>query len=115
MIVQEGAPPLAWRPAPLHHVFGDAWLSDGKAELEQFAVNAWRPPKRVLDAHSPDQRASPLRFAGALPVAVISTASSSESPPGANSPASQAGQSLRPSRSMETIDTSGRGTSGRCW
>src|SRR3984893_3060114 len=24
MVVQEGVPPLAWRPAPLHHVFGDA-------------------------------------------------------------------------------------------
>src|ERR1700730_7989682 len=24
MVVQEGAPPLAWRPASLHHVFGDA-------------------------------------------------------------------------------------------
>src|SRR6202008_1716738 len=61
MVVQEGAPPLAWRPTPLHHVFGDAGLSDGKAELEQFAVNARRSPERVLDAHSPDQRAQ-VRF-----------------------------------------------------
>ena len=28
-----------------------------KTELEQFAVNAWRAPKRVFDAHPPDQRA----------------------------------------------------------
>src|ERR1700752_1438148 len=25
-----------------------------KRELEQFAVNAWRAPKRILDAHPPD-------------------------------------------------------------
>ena len=28
-----------------------------KPELEQFAVNAWRTPKRILHAHPPDQRA----------------------------------------------------------
>jgi hypothetical protein len=31
-------------------------LSDGKAELEQFAVDARRTPKGILDAHPPDQR-----------------------------------------------------------
>jgi len=69
-------------------------LSDGKAELEQFAVDAWRPPKRVLDAHSPDQCAQ-VRFdlRAPSPVAVISTASSSESPPDANARAFQVGQS----------------------
>src|SRR5258705_10990110 len=29
--------------------------------FEQFAVNAWRTPKRIFDAHPPDQRAQ-LRF-----------------------------------------------------
>jgi hypothetical protein len=36
-------------------------LSDLNPELEQFAVDARRAPKRVLDAHSPDQRAQ-VRF-----------------------------------------------------
>ena len=26
-------------------------------ELEQFAVDAWRAPKRIFDAHPPDQYA----------------------------------------------------------
>src|ERR1700756_3260305 len=37
------------------------WRRLIERRLEQFAVNAWRPPKRVLDAHSPDQRAQ-VRF-----------------------------------------------------
>src|SRR5450755_2542356 len=55
MITQEGAPSLAWRPALLDHVFGDTRLRDLKPELEQFAVDTRRSPKRVLDAHPPDQ------------------------------------------------------------
>jgi hypothetical protein len=57
MITQKDAPRLAWRPAPLDHVFGDTRLRDLKTELEQLAVDAWRSPKWVLDAHPPDQRA----------------------------------------------------------
>jgi hypothetical protein len=34
---------------------------DLKSKLEQFAVDARRSPKRVLDAHSPDQSAQ-VRF-----------------------------------------------------
>ncbi len=34
-----------------------ARLRQFKPELEKFAVDAWRSPKRVLDAHSPDERA----------------------------------------------------------
>jgi len=45
----------------LDHVFGDARLRDLKPELEQFAVDARRAPKRVLDAHPPDQRTQ-IRF-----------------------------------------------------
>jgi hypothetical protein len=41
----------------LHHVFGDARLLDLKPELEQFAVDAWRPPMRIFDADPPDQYA----------------------------------------------------------
>jgi hypothetical protein len=34
---------------------GDARLRDLKPELEQFAVDARRPPKRIFDADPPDQ------------------------------------------------------------
>jgi hypothetical protein len=34
---------------------GDARLRDLKPELEQFAVDTWRAPKRIFDAHPPDQ------------------------------------------------------------
>src|ERR1700731_2801435 len=57
VVTQEGPPSLAGRPPPFDHVLGDARLRDLKPELEQFAVNAWRTPKRILHAHPPDQRA----------------------------------------------------------
>src|ERR1700675_3556118 len=57
VVTQEGPPSLAGRPPPFDHVPGNARLRDLKPELEQFAVNAWRAPKRVSDAHPPDQRA----------------------------------------------------------
>src|SRR4030088_1510566 len=61
VVTQEGSPSLAGGPPPFDHVLGDARLRDLKPELEQFAVNAWRAPKRVFDAHPPDQRTQ-LRF-----------------------------------------------------
>src|SRR5271169_7058824 len=57
VVTQKGAPSLAWRPASLDHVLGDARLRDFKPELEQFAVDARCAPKRVLDTHPPDQHA----------------------------------------------------------
>src|SRR5467141_1718697 len=57
VVMQEGPPSLAGRSPPFDHVLGDAGLRDLKPELEQFAVNAWRAPKRILHAHSPDQHA----------------------------------------------------------
>src|SRR5665811_776187 len=57
VVTQEGSPSLAGRRPSFDHVFGDARLRDLKPELEQFAVNAWRTPKRILHAHPPDQRA----------------------------------------------------------
>src|ERR1700731_870762 len=57
-------PPRAlWKPhlilrgagaRPVHPI-RDARLRDFKPELEQFAVDAWRAPKRIFDAHPPDQ------------------------------------------------------------
>ena len=57
VITQEGSPSLAGGPPSFDHVLGDARLRDLKPELEQFAVNAWRAPKRILEAHPPDQYA----------------------------------------------------------
>src|SRR3979411_460918 len=45
------------QPPSFDHVLGDARLRDLKPELEQFAVNARRAPKRIFDAHPPDQHA----------------------------------------------------------
>jgi hypothetical protein len=53
--MQEGPPSLAGRRPPFDHVLGDARLRDLEPELEQFAVDAWRPPKRILYAHPADQ------------------------------------------------------------
>src|ERR1700680_3175533 len=61
VVMQEGPPSLAGRPPPFDHVLGDARLRDLKPEFEQFAVDAWRTPKRILHPHPPDQRAQ-LRF-----------------------------------------------------
>src|ERR1700730_9082926 len=55
VVPQEGSPSLAGRPTPFDHVLGDARLRDLKPKLEQFSVNAWRAPKRILDAHPADQ------------------------------------------------------------
>src|SRR6266436_2044531 len=57
VVTQEGSPSLAGWPPSFDHVLGDARLRDLKSELEQFAVDAWRAPKRIFDAHSPDQYA----------------------------------------------------------
>jgi hypothetical protein len=57
VVAQEGPPSLAGRPPSFDHVLGDARLRDLKPELEQFPVDAWRAPKRILDAHPPDQSA----------------------------------------------------------
>src|SRR3984893_11377328 len=55
VVTQEGSPSLAGRRPPFDHVVGDARLRDLKPELEQFAVDAWRAPMRIFDAHPPDQ------------------------------------------------------------
>src|SRR6202142_673870 len=57
VVTQEGSPSLAGRPPSFNHVLGDARLRDFKPELEQFAVDARRAPKRIFDAHPPDQYA----------------------------------------------------------
>ena len=56
MVPQEGAPSRGGRAASLDHILRHVGLSDLKAELEQ-AVDALRPPQRIVNAHPPDQRA----------------------------------------------------------
>src|SRR5471030_2478978 len=48
VVTQEGPPSLAGRPPLFDHVLGDARLRDLNPELEQFAVDARRAPKRFL-------------------------------------------------------------------
>jgi hypothetical protein len=48
VVTQEGSPSLAWRPASLDHVLGDARLRDLNPELEQFAVDTWRCSATIL-------------------------------------------------------------------
>jgi hypothetical protein len=49
--------PLAGRRPSFDRVLGDARRRGFKPELEQFAVDAWRAPKRIFDTHRPDQYA----------------------------------------------------------
>src|SRR6202023_1188812 len=60
VVTQEGSPALAGWPPSFDHILGDARLRDLKPELEQFAVDARRAPKRIFDAHPPDQCAQLL-------------------------------------------------------
>src|SRR5450432_328622 len=53
VVTQEGPPSLAGRRPSFDHVLGDARLRDLNPELEQFAVDARRAPKRIFDAHPP--------------------------------------------------------------
>ena len=50
MIQEEGPPSLAGWSSPLDHLLGDARLRDLKPELEKFAVDARRTPKRCYGA-----------------------------------------------------------------
>ena len=57
MIVQERFPGLRRRFPVAAHVLPDAGLTDVAAELEQFTMDAWRAPQRILTAHPSDQLA----------------------------------------------------------
>jgi hypothetical protein len=52
---------------PPGHVLGDGRLGDRKSELEQFTMNAWRTPKRVLQAHAPINARSSAPIRGRPP------------------------------------------------
>src|SRR5215471_12693849 len=55
MVAQKRGAPLGGRPPSPTHVLGDGRLRHRKAELEQLAMDARRPPKCILSAYPPDQ------------------------------------------------------------
>src|ERR1700730_13524905 len=55
VVIQESPPSLAGRCSALYHILADSRLRDFKPELEQFAMNTRCSPKRIFDAHPPDQ------------------------------------------------------------
>jgi hypothetical protein len=57
VVAQEGSPSLAGWPPSFDYVLGDARLRDFEPELEQCAMDAWRAPKWIFDAHPSDQYA----------------------------------------------------------
>ena len=54
MVAQKRLPALGRWSSPARHVLGDAGLADIDAELEQFAVDAWRTPQRIGNTHLSD-------------------------------------------------------------
>ena len=91
VVAQKRAPSLTWRPTSLDHVFGDARLRDLKPELEQFAMDTWRSPKRISCSSAGSTHAGPYQSEVALPVREISNASNGEIRPDANARASRVG------------------------
>jgi hypothetical protein len=82
VVSQKGLPSLAWRPASLDHVLGDARLSDLKLQLQQFAVDAPRTPKaNSLCSFAGSARAIPPRSAVALSGDAISNANATKAGP----------------------------------
>jgi len=73
----------------LCHVLGDARLRDLKPELEQLAVDARRPPKRVSMPICRISARTSVFICGRPPSGRDSSASSSESRPDANARASR--------------------------
>jgi hypothetical protein len=55
LIAQEGQPGWRGRTMPPDHMSPDGCLADLDTQFEHFAVNPWRTPQRVGDAHLPDQ------------------------------------------------------------
>jgi hypothetical protein len=55
MIFEEGAPGLGGRPATSNHILRDRGFRDLDAQLEQFAMNSGRAPKRIGLTHAKDQ------------------------------------------------------------
>jgi hypothetical protein len=55
MIAQKSLPHMRWRFPASCHIFGNRGLTRIDAELEEFAMDPRSAPKRVGEAHIPDQ------------------------------------------------------------
>src|SRR5258708_38653134 len=55
VVAQKCPPVLGWRSSASDHVLGDCGLGDFEPKLEQFTMDAWAAPQRVLLAHPSDQ------------------------------------------------------------
>ena len=65
VILEEGAPCLEGRPTPTGHQPGHRSLGYGKTELDEFAVDAWRPPTTGWPGHLADEAAQLAIHTGA--------------------------------------------------
>jgi hypothetical protein len=52
VVTQKRAPSMTRRSTPLDHVLRNTRLGDFKSKLEQFAVDAWRAPRRFTEART---------------------------------------------------------------
>src|SRR6478672_7766185 len=73
MIAQKGLPALRWRQPSPGHVLCHGGLPDIDAKLEQFAMDPWRSPKRVRDAHVANELANVRRRLWPASARVISS------------------------------------------
>jgi hypothetical protein len=62
--MKEPLPPLRWRASSPGHILSHGGLADFDAELEQLAMNSWRSPQGIGDAHLADQPAYFQRHRG---------------------------------------------------
>ena len=63
VIVEESPPGLGRRCSPPNHVLAHAGFADRDAEFEQFSVDPWSTPERIVSAHRTNQLANLLRHA----------------------------------------------------
>ena len=64
MVVKKGPPRLRGRMAVTDHVLAHARLADVDIQLEQFPVNPWCAPERIVATHFPNQRSNLLWNSG---------------------------------------------------
>ena len=81
MTAKEDLPTLRWWPPSLCHIFSYGRLADIDAKLEQLAVNPWRSPQRVGNAHLANELTNVHgRLWPAAARSVISSANTPENP-----------------------------------
>ena len=61
VIVQECSPGLRWRFRMADHIFRNRGFGNFDAKFEEFAVDSWRSPTRIVSAQSPNQFANVFR------------------------------------------------------